>query len=467
MVSKGIGLKTRLRWLTWGALVAAAAIRVAIATNQFWLDEIWSLGIARNLHSPLEVLTRVHLDNNHHLNTLWLYVCGLQTHWFVYRLPSLAAGIGTVILAERICRRWGERTACFATLLTGSSYLLIVYATEARGYALAGFFALTAFLALERYLARGSLAGLLLFWTCAILGLLSHLTYFYFYIAAGFWSLIQLLRQRTGWLNVLRRVAYCHLVPLLGLASLYAIDLRQMQSGGGPNFSLADVVRQTTAVALGVVAVGPAAWISAGIVSVAGSIGLAVLWKRDSALAAFFAVVIVVSPAAALMLRPPDVLFIRYFYINILFYLLLLAVLLSWISEAHPFGKLPAWLAVTAIVTVNSFQTMQMLRAGRGDYLGLLQYMELQSRESIVHIGSDHDFRNDQVIGFYAKHVRGDRPIQYHRQNAWPSGGPEWIILSQGEFPEVVAAAGHRYDLVRVAPSAALTGITWGLYHKV
>ena len=179
---------------------------------------------------------------------------------------------------------------------------------------------------------------------------------------------------------------------------------------------------------------------------------------------------IFVSPAVALALKPPDVIYIRYFYVNILFYLVLLAGSLAWLRESQRFGTWMAWGAVAAIVAGNSFQTFALLRNGRGDYEGALRDMAAQSREPVVHIGSDQDFRNDLVLWFYAPRVGGPRPFQYHRRNDWPPGGPEWFILSQGDlssFPRVMPSPdGRRYELVRLAPASQLTGIGWGVYHK-
>ena len=170
-------------------LIAAAVVRFVAARDEFWLDEIWSLlAFARTIKSPLDVFT-LHHDNNHYLITLWMYFVGpQQRNWLIYRIPSLVAGIGTVALAAQVGRRWGTFATLAASIVTGASYVLIVYASEARGYALAGFFALVAFLALDRFLATRSSAANLLFVVACVLGFLSHLTFIEFYFGAALWS---------------------------------------------------------------------------------------------------------------------------------------------------------------------------------------------------------------------------------------------------------------------------------------
>ena len=129
---------------------------------------------------------------------------------------------------------WGWLAAGVACLLTGSSYMLIVYASEARGYALAGFSPHGGVSAVGSILAgtscrprdadgdaarqrggegdsdrrriacwrfgddvrafRGSPA---LFGLCVVLGVLSHLTFIQFYAGAVAW--------KTGWGWCVRR----------------------------------------------------------------------------------------------------------------------------------------------------------------------------------------------------------------------------------------------------------------------
>ena len=183
------------------ALAAGGAMRVWAARGDLWLDEVWSLSLAEQTQHASEVFTRHHLDNNHYLITLWMVVLGSQAPWFVYRIPSLIAGIGTILLAGRFARRWGLVESQTAIVLTSASYVLIVYASEARGYALAGFFALAAFLALDRYLESRKPWAALTFSLAVVLGFLSHLTFAHFYLGAAVWSVVRAVRQGpTAWI---------------------------------------------------------------------------------------------------------------------------------------------------------------------------------------------------------------------------------------------------------------------------
>lgn len=105
------------RYTVLGTLVVAVAalVRLTAASNEFWLDEVWSLLIATDLASAWRAFTIKH-DNNHILNTLYLRWAGLRDAWLVYRLPAVVAGTGTVALVfaceRRAHRSRGSRPRC-------------------------------------------------------------------------------------------------------------------------------------------------------------------------------------------------------------------------------------------------------------------------------------------------------------------------------------------------------------------
>ena len=154
------------------------------------MDEIWSLLLfAAVAKSPLAIFT-FHHDNNHYLVTLWMYLLGpLQRYWILYRLPSIAAGIGTVALAGLVARRRG-RPAMFAAL----RYRRVVHA---RGLRLGSSRLCPGGLFRPGRVSRpgsipghASLAANLLFVVSSLLGVLAHLTFVEFYLAAIVWSVI-------------------------------------------------------------------------------------------------------------------------------------------------------------------------------------------------------------------------------------------------------------------------------------
>ena len=123
-------------------LAAGTIARIWVAGGELWLDEIWSLSFAREMTVPWQVVTAIHHDNNHPLNTLSLWavvkIAGAHAPPLLFRLLPLATGIGTIVLIFWTERRNTDRDAPAAAWL-------------------AAIFAATSFLRGSRLRARGIL----------------------------------------------------------------------------------------------------------------------------------------------------------------------------------------------------------------------------------------------------------------------------------------------------------------------
>ncbi len=325
-------------------IVLAAVVRLWAADGDLWLDEIWSYGLTGMIDAPWKVFTQVRHDNNHHLISLWISLLGFEVAPPMVRAPSIFAGIGTVLLAAAIARRWGLHAMLIATVLTGSSYVTINYSAEARGYSLAGFFALAAFLALERYLDTNRWQPLLLFWMLVPLGFFSHLTFLHFYCGAVIWSVARWLRCGLYGRALLAKTAFCHAWPLLFLVTFYFVSLRGMEIGGGDRPSFPAVIVKALSLSVG----GPIALSSdqllIALLAAGGGIAALVLMYRDgSDLWAFFLTTIFLSPLFLLVEQPHSGLFVRYFFVNIVFNLLLITYLLGARARLVRSAVSPAW----------------------------------------------------------------------------------------------------------------------------
>src|SRR5678815_3319816 len=69
-------------------VLVGAVLRIWAARGELWLDEIWSFRVVHLLSGPAGILTGLHHDNNHHLNSLYLYFLPETTHWMLYRPVS-------------------------------------------------------------------------------------------------------------------------------------------------------------------------------------------------------------------------------------------------------------------------------------------------------------------------------------------------------------------------------------------
>jgi hypothetical protein len=127
----------RRLWLGVAALAALGlGLRIAAAQGALWLDEAWSAIEAHEVATPLGVFLNINHDNNHHLNTLWLQAVGMHASSLLDRAPAILAGALTIPAAALLFARRSAVAAVTAAALFAISPMMVVYGSEARGYAL-------------------------------------------------------------------------------------------------------------------------------------------------------------------------------------------------------------------------------------------------------------------------------------------------------------------------------------------
>lgn len=453
------------------SLLAAAAglLRLAAARGDLWLDEIWSLTLAAKAHSARDVFTALHLDNNHYLVTLWMFLLGVDRAGFWYRVPSLVAGIASVGLAAAAAGRFGRMPGLFAAVLTAFSLPLVVYSSEARGYSLAVCFALAAFLLLDRLLEKGRLADALLFGSVAVLGLLSHLTFVHVLVAGLVWTAIR-LATRPAAPSRMAVLAAAWAPPILALAALWAVDLSKLAIGGGERASFVDIVKRTGSLLLG----GPDSAAASVLLPVAGVGVAAGLYRlrRTAGDAWVFPAVALASSILALALPQVAVRHPRYLLVSVPFAFLALAVLLGGFWNRGAAGKACAAACLAGILGGDALRLAVFLRDGRGHYADAVRFMASGAEGTPVTAGSDHDFRNGLVVEYFARHLALPRPLIYMRgQGHWPAGPPDWFLvhsrLPSPVHPETLTDwYGNRYVFQRDFPYASLSGFSWSLFRN-
>jgi hypothetical protein len=463
-------------------VLAGAVVRVAASRGCLWLDEIWTLTrINESVSSAWDIFAGLHDSNNHHLNTLALYLLGKQQPWFVYRLPAVVAGIATILVAGHIGLRRGRLEALLAMLLTAGSYLLIYYSSEARGYGLVVFFNVLAFDLMEGFFDRPSPWVVAGFWGAAILGLLSQvLLWILFYVPLVAWSAVRALNRKHSWAQRARDLALWHALPIAAFVILDLVDLRKMALGEGPPYRLADVLLGAASLSVGGAEIGPGVIPCAAIMLVVLACGFWLLWKRRADVLIFYAGAIVVAPVgmavlkSVVLLTSPDVLFIRYFVGAFAFFLVVAAFWLADLFRRGGRARIVAGVAITAFILGNVWQTAALLRYGRGDYPNALRYMAERTILPVVRVGSDHDFRNGLLIDFYARSVP-DRKFRYYSPEnvspkAWADRGPQWYILHRWEEkppPDGIQVRGALFIQRKRFRHAGASGWDWYVYQRI
>jgi mannosyltransferase len=117
-------------------IVIALALRMyRLGSQSLWLDEAWSIRVAN--HSLGEILRyRSNIPPLHQM-VLHLFMAGLGTSEFPVRLPSVLAGVLSIVLVYAIATRLFNRSVgLVAGLILAISPYHVWYSQEARPYAL-------------------------------------------------------------------------------------------------------------------------------------------------------------------------------------------------------------------------------------------------------------------------------------------------------------------------------------------
>ena len=468
----------RRETLLFAGLLALAAVHRLAARGELWLDEIWSLSFAREVAAPWEIITAIHHDNNHPLNTLSLFLtvklAGAHAPFVVYRLLPLLTGIATLPLlfwTERGSLERGARSrAWFAVLLGALSFLAIVYSSEARGYAPAAFFALAAFALVRRAGAKWRRASGSHSPQSVRLGILSHLTFLFPYAGILAWTFGRSVREgRIEW----REWIALHRLPLVVIAGDYLIDSRKLVYGGGPTFQVPQVLGRTLSLIVG----GPDAGVlryGAGLVALCIALwGIWDLVRRKNDEAVFFAVALFLAPAAVLLFYHARFLDVRYFFVVVPFFWLLAARALARLDAYGASGRVAAAALLGLPLTGSVYRVAPLLRDGRGHYAEAVATMARLTARNAITVGSDHDFRNRLVLGYYAEALPADKKLIYVPWSAWTADGPEWFLTHRfemagpGDVPSSIAGAiGSPYRWVQSFLYGGISGWNWHLYQR-
>jgi hypothetical protein len=457
----------------WAVFLLSSALIMAAARGDLWFDEIWSLAIAQAADSVKDIFVRFHSDNNHPLNTVFLFYVGGWRSFYLDRLLAVLSGIGSVFLVGRIAARsWGSQEAFCGMVLAGLSYPLLLYFSEARGYAPAVFFALGSHALLRENWQDPRLGRLALFWGASILGLLSHATFIMATMALCLGHLADEVRAEGTFRRKLLRSVAWHAPPLIFFAGWYVYFLRGMTIGEGPIYPVREVLAQASALLIGFPQLPASAGVAMMWVLVFVALGAAILRQESDAQWAFYLAILFLAPALLLIVARPKYLYFRYLIVCFPFFHLLFSHLVcrcyrSWARRWR-------WIPVATVALLVAAQTPRihsLLSLGRGRYAEALAYIAEHSRGGVVRIGSDHDFRNSLMVYFYAPLVPGGARLQYVKEPQWRETPPDWILVHSQDLwfqplRNVDARGIGFYRLANEYRFSGISGWSWFLFRR-
>lgn len=392
-----------MRLLMALAIAAGVAVRALALQGELWLDESWSVLLVQEAGSPLGLVTEVRHDNNHILNSLWLWLMGPAAAPELQRLPSLIFAVASLALVAWIAglARLGWAGALWL-LLCAVSYPSIVVGTEARGYSIAMAASLAAFgLALrlggEGATRRTALSMALV----GTVGAFSHAVFILAFIPIAGWLLLGQARGRRGWMQPL--VWGAIIVPSAAIAGLWIIFYRGITVGGGPQAPFGQVILSALSLGFGgeeLAATDPeGAAISAGIALLVAAIAAveALLWLRRDRRQAALVVAIIVSPFVAVTALRPDFILARYFIVSGLFLYLLVALWLVRLARQGVVGALVAAALIGGVSVGNVRHCAELLTFQRSHFEAAVLAIAAQDGGGTaeIRVGGGHRNRNE------------------------------------------------------------------------
>ena len=81
-------------------LLIGRLLRFRALFGDFWLDELTSYNLAQLAASPLDIflMPALRVDNNHLLNTVYIFLLGPGQTVYLYRLLSCFFALATLVL---------------------------------------------------------------------------------------------------------------------------------------------------------------------------------------------------------------------------------------------------------------------------------------------------------------------------------------------------------------------------------
>ena len=193
--------------------------------------------------------------------------------------------------------------------------------------------------------------------------------------------------------------------------------------------------------------------------------------REESDLWIFFAAVIFFVPAVMLSVLKPVVLYERFFYINVLFFLLALSYLLSRLWRLGLSGRVGMTAALLLFLLGNLAHALAVIQWGRAHELAALRHIVENSDSPEIRIADmNANYRTEMFIKFYEPLLPPGHKLIAEKLTQELPEASEWLLLEGVPHPTPVLTLADRkeaYRLSRVFLTATLEGpVIMAVYHR-
>ena len=451
--------------------LAGLSLRVAATGGELWLDEIWSLLKVYTLSTPIEIVTTVRHDNNHILNSLWMWLCGPLRSPQIYRAPSLICS--ALLLMVLFIKKPANETSRLWTIwltLVAFSYPLTLYGTEARGYSLTLLCAAVSFLALNRLVREPfDRRAVLTFAVTGIIGTLSHAIFALCLAPAVAWLLSRITRPPLA--SHSRAVLWLGIVPPVLFASALTLTFyRNMEIGGAPLLPYLEVAASAISVSFGgepLSSINPmvTGWnLFLGIGVLLVCVMELVSWIRSRSPIAPLVALILLTPWITVSVFQPHFILARYFIIQIFFAYLLAARFLDRLIRQGRVGTGVALLLLAGFIVGNTTRTFALASFGRSHFVTIFETLAARSDNATAGtIGGDQDFQNGIRLAYTRILEPSTSRLMYVANYRAATNPPRYIMRETLESYEVLPqefslSSGARYEAIQRYRAPQLNG---------
>lgn len=454
---------TRARLALLAIVLIGLALRIASARGGLWLDEAWSAKLAHDAGTPLGIFLKVNHDNNHHLNSLWMQLVGIDVAPILQRTLSIVTGTLTIWVAARLAAPRGTIVALVTALLFALSPAMVNYGSEARGYAPMVLALLIAVRLVDRWLAGDADAAVRRrLASCFLLGALSQLTMLFGCVALIGWVFFTLLRRASlipAILATLRLFAPAIVALLVVLGIVFGAAYASptgFQFGHYEAFDLLSFLHGLTEM-IGYTVGVPV--VSLMVLAFGASV-VVLGWRADTARFDFYWIAILAFPIGMAVLHAGNIGNPRYFMLAGVALLLLLGELIARALVRGGGGRAIAAAAFAVVVTGSVIQDVELIRNQRGDAAAAVRAMQaVAPGGGTVIVQRDTGVAMIEVAAAQAHYplVIGARRCP----------GPRFLFADRfkGEdLPVDPLWCGRRYRLVDRRIATGMSGTHWALF---
>lgn len=426
-------------------ILLGSALRIAGSTDPLWLDETWSMLLLKPIQNIGQIFTNIHLDNNHYLNSVYLFLLGPDRMPFLYRIPSLLSGILLLILLPlHFFRKKQYLQSVIVAILLASSEFLIDLSGQARGYMPMLLCCYLSFECLDAYRKHNKSSTALLFGITALIAFLWQLTFAELYLPLFLWSLFFLHHRYKTAGTLLQKMAFLHAIPLLGLATLYWVDLRFLQIGFQRENPLLIVMIQTFMWITGTTHAKllTAVWLVVCALYI-GAMGQHMFRYGTVRQQGMFAATLVLSTLLLTFVTTGAL--ARHFLPLCALLLLLFTYELSRAWKRSVRGQWCVVFLVAMYCAGNLYDTALLLQHGRGEAVPVLQYIAAHDSSPTIRIFTKYPPLVTNLSAYYWPEVTNGSALVIESPDDAKAAPPRWFFMAEDPYKTLVRNPGFLF----------------------